>query len=118
MNNLKRAAVTAAVFGLSVAAPRIASAYSYTCQLSEVDYWNIAGEERIVAACAVPRSDGITYFAVSTSNSGLASRFLAMMTSALIGQREVSFTWDPALTPNVSGCQTSDCRTPRQWALR
>lgn len=96
-----------------------AASTSYTCTLATVDYWNLAGEERVVALCSTP-TNGISYFAVSASstNAAIANRFLSMMSTALISKRSVTFMWDTALTPNVSGCGSTNCRTPFEWTLR
>jgi hypothetical protein len=98
---------------------RKAFAFSHTCQLVQVDYWNLAGEERVVAQCSTAHPSGYTYFAVSaaSSNAVVANRFLSMMTTALISKRDVYLYWDNVGTA-VPGCQLSNCRSLKSWSIK
>lgn len=65
---------------------------------------------RIHVRCSVPIS-GIYFFAARTSDTGFATRVLAVLTSAYLLGRDLYIQYDPADTSGAAiGCAASDCR--------
>ncbi|OQA42303.1 MAG: hypothetical protein BWY52_02250 [Chloroflexi bacterium ADurb.Bin325] len=62
--------------------------------------------------CTAAAPGGIWYFAYPTRDTANASRFLSLLTSAVVAGKQLDITYDPANTSGVSfGCLASDCRT-------
>lgn len=54
---------------------------------------------------------GISYFAVSTTDSAYAARVLSTISAAQLAGRTLSILYDPSDLSGASiGCQTNDCR--------
>jgi hypothetical protein len=54
---------------------------------------------------------GISYFAVSTTDTAYAARVLSTISTAQVAGRTLSIIYDPADLSGASiGCQTNDCR--------
>ena len=55
--------------------------------------------------------DGISFFAVSTTDTAYAARVLSTISTAQVAGRTLSILYDPADLSGASiGCQTNDCR--------
>jgi hypothetical protein len=55
--------------------------------------------------------NGISYFALSTSDPSFAARVLSTASTALVAGRQVGIWYDPADLSGASiGCLNSDCR--------
>jgi hypothetical protein len=67
---------------------------------------------RVHVLCTVPTPGGISYFAVcSTSNSGNASRFLSVFTTAKVTGKNLYIYYTPDDTSGTAcGCAAGDCR--------
>ena len=62
---------------------------------------------------------GIQYFAVATSDSAAAARFISLANSALVAGRTLSVFYDPADTSGAAwGCQSNDCRSALGLAIK
>ncbi len=54
---------------------------------------------------------GVSYFALSTSNTANVARILSVLTTAQVAGRTLSILYDPAdLSGSSIGCQNADCR--------
>jgi hypothetical protein len=66
---------------------------------------------RVHVRCGTAVSGSILFFAVRTSDSAFAERFLEVATSALIGKRILVLQYDPNDTSGTSwGCPIVECR--------
>ncbi|HJQ39863.1 MAG TPA: hypothetical protein VKB93_22195 [Thermoanaerobaculia bacterium] len=64
-------------------------------------------------------SGGTFYFAVATTDSAQAARFVSVASSALIAGRNLQVWYDPADLSGASfGCQTNDCRRAQALELK
>jgi len=69
--------------------------------------------------CAASVSGGIFFFAVATTDSAFAARFVSVASSAMIAGRPLQVWYDPAdLSGANFGCQTNDCRRAQALELR
>ena len=74
---------------------------------------------RVHVRCSASVSGGIFFFAVATTDSAQAARFVSVASSALIAGRTLKVLFDPAdLTGGQFGCATNDCRRARALELR
>ncbi len=77
-----------------------------SCVPSEI----MAFRERIHVRCAAS-INGITYFAVSTSDAAWSARVMSVLNTAQVAGRTVTLLYDPADLSGASyGCQANDCR--------
>jgi len=66
---------------------------------------------RIHVKCTVATAGGILYFAYPTRDTANASRFLSLLSTAVVAGKQVDILYDPADLSGASyGCATSDCR--------
>jgi len=66
---------------------------------------------RVHIRCSAATPGGISYFAVSSSDSGTASRFLSIFTTAKVTGKDVLIYYNASDTSgNAWGCNASDCR--------
>ncbi len=65
---------------------------------------------RVHIKCSTSPGSNVYYFAVSNSDSGLASRYLSIFTSALLTGKSVNIWYNPGDNGNAWGCGYSDCR--------
>lgn len=69
---------------------------------------------RVHVRCSAAVGGGILYFAMQTTDSAAAARFVSVASSALIAGRTLKIQYDPAdLTGGTFGCATGDCRRAR-----
>jgi hypothetical protein len=74
---------------------------------------------RVHVRCSASVSGGIFYFAVATTDSAQAARFVSVASSALIAGRNLEVWYDPADLSGASfGCQTNDCRRAQALELK
>ncbi len=89
------------------AAPQTAPTDRFTCTPVGVS----AFTSRVAVRCSAAAPGGIWYFAVSTADSGSASRFLSIFTTAKVTGKNVDIYYTPSDTSgNAWGCNASDCR--------
>jgi len=61
--------------------------------------------------CAASVSGGIIWFAVDSSKTDYANRFMSMVNTALVSGKTLTVNYDPADTSGAAfGCGASDCR--------
>ena len=66
---------------------------------------------RVHVECTATVGGGILFFAVASSDTGYANRFMSLASSALVAGRTLRIFYDPADTSGSTfGCGTSDCR--------
>jgi hypothetical protein len=66
---------------------------------------------RIHVKCTVAAPGGILYFAYPTRDTANASRFLSVLSTALVAGKQVDVLFDPAdLSGTAYGCAAGDCR--------
>jgi hypothetical protein len=66
---------------------------------------------RVHVRCSAAAPGGIYWFAVSTKDSGMASRFLSIFTTAKVTGKNIFIWYDAAdLSGGAWGCLNSDCR--------
>src|SRR5262249_61678653 len=70
---------------------------------------------RVHVRCSTP-PNGISYFAVPTSNSAVAGRFSSMASMAVGGCLWIDYEFYDTSGPPF-GCQLSDCRRALRWKL-
>lgn len=88
-------------------ASALAPAAWYTCTPAQVG----AFKNGIHVKCTAAASGGIWYFAYPTSDTANASRFLSLLSTALVAGKQVTIQYDPADTSGAAyGCLVSDCR--------
>ena len=119
LNKLGRIAlVTAILFaGLSLAPTEAKADKWWTCNVSEV----MELGSRIHVRCSNSTSmgsDTIRYIAVADSPADDASRFTALGNAALMSGKEFRVYIKTSSSTNVSGCASSDCRTPTAYGVR
>lgn len=74
---------------------------------------------RVHVKCSASVSGGIFYFALATTDTAQAARFVSVASSALVAGRNLKVLYDPAdLTGAQFGCATNDCRRARALELR
>ncbi len=79
----------------------------FTC----TPYRVAAFTNRVHIWCSSPTPQGISYFAVSTSDSGAASRFLSIFTTAKVtGKNVMIYYWYTDTSGAAWGCGSGDCR--------
>ena len=71
--------------------------------------------DRVHVRCSTP-PNGISYFAVPTSNSAVADRFSSMASMAVGGYLWIDYEFYDTSGP-AFGCQLSDCRRALSWKL-
>lgn len=87
-----------------------AAATWYTCTPVRVASF----ATRIHVRCAAAAPNGIWYFAYPTSDTANASRFLSLLSTALVAGKQVNVLYDPADTSGAAyGCLAADCRALR-----
>jgi hypothetical protein len=92
----------------SAVAASSATSQDISCVPVQVVVFTTAPRMHVRCASAV---GGIVYFAQSTSNSALASRVLAVLTTAQVAGRTLVIRYNPADTSGAAiGCLVSDCR--------
>lgn len=78
----------------------------FTCAVTESGvFYN-----RVHVRCSNTPGGGIYWFAVSNSDSGLASRYLSLFTTAVATGKSINIFYDPAASGAAWGCNLSDCR--------
>ena len=106
-----------AVFGV-LAVPAAALGSEFSCKPDEVTVW----KNRVHVRCTQSVKDGadaIRYWAVPTSETERANRFLSTGDTALVSGRSLYFNWTAGDKSGASfGCLAKDCRTPNSFALR
>jgi arabinogalactan endo-1,4-beta-galactosidase len=66
---------------------------------------------RVHVRCSASVGGGIVFFAVASSDTGFANRYMSLGSSALVAGRTLRIFYDPADTSGSTfGCGTSDCR--------
>jgi hypothetical protein len=66
---------------------------------------------RVHVRCAAAAPGGIVFFAVSTTDSASASRFLSVFSTALATGRQINVSYDANDTSGQAwGCLSADCR--------
>ena len=89
----------------AVAAEPDASTW-YTCTPANVATYTSRIHVKCTAATA-----GIIYFAYPTKDNANASRFLSLLSAALVAGKQVDILYDPAdLSGTTYGCGSNDCR--------
>ncbi len=87
-----------------------AAATWYTCMPARVATFTT----RIHVRCAAAAPNGIWYFAYPSSDTANASRFLSLLSTALVAGKQVNLLYDPADTSGAAyGCAAADCRALR-----
>lgn len=67
-------------------------------------------DQRVHVRCLTAAPGGIVYFAVSTSDSKKAARFLSVMLSAKAQGKNLAVYYDPNVLGTAFGCGSFDCR--------
>jgi hypothetical protein len=91
-----------------------ASVYAFGgdwCHVSEVYSFS----DRVHVRCSSP-SNGISYFAVPTSNSAVAGRFSSMASLTVGGYLWIDYEFYDTSGTSF-GCQLNDCRRALSWKL-
>jgi len=65
---------------------------------------------RVHIRCSNTPGSGIYFFAVSNSDSGLASRYLSIFTTGVATGKSVEVFYDPAASGAAWGCGYANCR--------
>ncbi len=74
---------------------------------------------RVHVMCTASFGGGIQYFAVASSDTAYANRFMSLASSALVAGRTVGIFYDPADTSGSAwGCQANDCRRAQGIAIK
>jgi len=111
--------LSALVLGASSIAPSQAHAAWFSCNPDEVAE---VGGNRVHVRCAtniaVASGVSIRYIAISNSNVGAAARFVSIATSALLSGKTFRADLPSSSSTNVTGCASSDCRTPAGIAVQ
>jgi hypothetical protein len=81
------------------------------CHVTEV----YAFSDRVHVKCN-PAPLAISYFAVPTSNSAVAARFISMASLVVGGYLWIDYEFFDTSGPSF-GCQLSDCRRALSWKL-
>lgn len=85
----------------------LAAYATFTCTPSRV----AAFTNRVHIRCSAATPEGISYFAVSSSDSGTASRFLSIFTTAKVtGKNVLIYYFLNDTSGNAWGCNANDCR--------
>lgn len=110
------ASLVAVLAVLTVPAAALGSEFS--CKPDEVTVW----KNRVHVRCTQTVKDGadaIRYWAVATSETERANRFLSSGSTALVSGRSLYFSWTAGDKSGTAfGCLAKDCRTPNSFALR
>jgi hypothetical protein len=72
---------------------------------------------RVHIKCSNTPGSGVYYFAAATNDSAGASRYLSLITTALVTGKQVEVWYDPAGDGSAWGCGTGDCRPIQGMAL-
>jgi arabinogalactan endo-1,4-beta-galactosidase len=74
---------------------------------------------RVHVECTATVGGGILFFAVASSDTGYANRFMSLASSALVAGRTLRVFYDPADTSGTAfGCGAADCRRAQGIALQ
>lgn len=93
--------------GAPALSPAVPAYDTFTC----TPYRVAAFTNRVHIWCSSPAPGGISWFAVSTSDSGSASRFLSIFTTAKVtGKNVIIFYTASDTSGNAWGCNAADCR--------
>ena len=66
---------------------------------------------RVHVKCTATVGGGIQFFAVASTDTGYANRFMSLASSAIVSGRTLQIFYDPADTSGSTfGCGTGDCR--------
>jgi hypothetical protein len=100
----------AAVLCTLVPQPAKAAPTFISCTPDQVMVFSSAGGGRLHVHCAASVG-GISYFALSSSDTAASARVLSVIDSAIISGRTLTVLYDPAdLSGSVIGCLNTDCR--------
>jgi hypothetical protein len=92
--------------GTAIAAEPEAAGW-FTCAPANV----AAYTSRIHVKCTAAAPGGILYFAYPTKDNANASRFLSVLSTALVAGKQVDILFDSAdLSGTTYGCGVNDCR--------
>lgn len=104
--------------GVTLTFPLQASSSELSCKPMEVTVW----QNRVHVRCTNSANDGgstISYWAVATTDTERANRFLSAGSTALVSGRTLYFSWTAGDKSGVAfGCLAHDCRTLVSFALR
>ena len=104
------------VIGGVAAVPNAASADWLTCNVREVGEFS----NRVHVRCwnsIVVNGNTVTYLAIGKTDTTMVARFISLATSSLLSGKPFSVDVPVSATGNVSGCGSTNCRTPSVWLL-
>lgn len=113
---LKLILAAAAVFAVATPLSARADTYFY-CEANEV----FELSNRIHVRCSntiTLDGDTVRWIAIAKTDADKANRFSSFATAAILSGKSFRVLLPEASTTNVSGCLTSDCRTPVAFGLR
>lgn len=90
----------------------------FECIPDEVTEFSNRIHVRCENSIATPAGNVIRYVAIAKTDAALAQRFLTLANAALLSGRFFLVLIPDSATGNVSGCGSSDCRTPPTFGIR